>query len=697
MLTYTQRVNALQKNAVLVFRLVSTSFHQRKDLWLVLLFFLAAFLIYGRYVFTGSSTATGDFGPAVSYALNFKEAVHQGQWLPRWVVAAREMTLGAGSIDGTPVTPDSPAFQYYAFLQSALAYPLLLLKIPAIVAMQLLVVLAFAASSIALYTAGRVLGANRAVSFLSGYSYVISPWLVSNFYGRGGIAEAFGQSALPLLLLGYAFALQNKNNKAMLWVAVGVFTLALSHNVFLLYGVILCVLLALASLRWRPPVQACLFDFKIPLVLAAGVFIGLAASSWQWLPAVMTLKELSFYYIGSFSPMGKIPGNVADLSGAWGLPKQFLNGQVLSQFFFTIGWWTIPGILSVVLARPAQRGAALALFVSFSIFFFLTYWPEHSFPYLPSSFGATQFTFRLLAFLSVLGSFALCIGLPQLPRTVVLGLLIAVTLSQLPVIRFPMPKQKFPDQQYRGGYEYNNYYANSPREKNLRYWFDGWLDEENVLYLQDVKNKLVYLKIKGKTREGLNGTRLFVAPVGDPQHPVSNSVKVGKGAFEARLAIRKTAADLRLYATQYVQEGQRKLSIRPESVFLLREPPESFIPAADLKRIAAHGYQRVFVVNTTRLKAHRVPAGTLFTVELPMIYNHFVLAFQQGKPLPREIDFNHRLTVQTNNLTDPILVRYTLPLPIRLLSILGLSLFGIVLAFQFLSHKVLSTNKLKGA
>src|SRR5258708_3466581 len=115
-------------------------FYERKKLSLILLFTVISFLIYWHFVFTGTFTASGDFGPGVSYALNFKEAFNNGQWIPRWVIFPRELTIGGGSIDGTVPTADSPAFQYYAFLQSALAYPFLSIGIPAIVSVQLIVI-----------------------------------------------------------------------------------------------------------------------------------------------------------------------------------------------------------------------------------------------------------------------------------------------------------------------------------------------------------------------------------------------------------------------------------------------------------------------------------------------------------------------------------------------------------------------------
>lgn len=66
--------------------------------WAVIGLCLAAVLIYGRYLPKDHFTASGDFPPAVSYALNYRLAVADGQWLPRLVTIPRDVSFGLGSI-----------------------------------------------------------------------------------------------------------------------------------------------------------------------------------------------------------------------------------------------------------------------------------------------------------------------------------------------------------------------------------------------------------------------------------------------------------------------------------------------------------------------------------------------------------------------------------------------------------------------
>jgi hypothetical protein len=104
-------------------------------------------------------------------------------------------------------------------------------------------------------------------------------------------------------LLGFACRLHKFHARAVLSVAVGTAALALSHNIFLLHNALRCTILA-ASLSLFPAVSAGTTPLSRrltpPLVLGTGIALGLAVTAWQWLPAALTLEEISFQYIGAF-------------------------------------------------------------------------------------------------------------------------------------------------------------------------------------------------------------------------------------------------------------------------------------------------------------------------------------------------------------------------------------------------------------
>jgi hypothetical protein len=670
----------------------------RADLTLCAAVTLALFTvwIYGHYLNRDCFIASGDFPAGVSYALNYKLAVENGQWLPRWVIIAREVSLRLGSIDGTPPTADAPDFQYYGFLQSALAYPFLCKGLSAIKALQLIVILAFVLAGLALFAAGRLWGAQPLPALLGGCSYVLSPWLVSNFYGRGGIAEALGQAALTLPLLGFALVFTGRPRSGLLTVALGVFVLALSHPVFLLYGVFLCLLLALFSIRWRALWETSFRPagwrpaLREPSILVCGVLLGMAASAWQWMPALLTVKEINVLQLGLRWPDGRsaIPSANADLSGARGFPKQFVEPGTCKprEFFWTIGWWTLPSILGLCLCRRRLRQPAAAIFWTFTFFFLMTYWPAKVYPYLPASFGAIQFIFRLLAFLSVLGALALPLALPNLNRWVVLGTIVVMTYTQWQVLFFPMPEQQFPDDQYLKGYEYSAFYKESPRGFMVRL-AQGLLNKANLLHLAQPGASEVHLRVQGRTVDPRSGTRLFVAPASDPAHPVSDCIGVAAGEFDVTLSIREPRNYLRLYTTDPVPPLVNSFPVSIHQLHLIYGPVQSFVPATEVIRAEAEGYRRVFRIPAGARQNHAPRQPLVYTIELPMVYSRFAVPCQNGKRLPAEVDFNHRLSVQTTDLDHEITVKYQLPAEVWLLTLIGVIGFVFVAALG-IAHRV---------
>lgn len=660
------------------------------DGWLPAALLLAVVLIYGRYLPKDHFTASGDFPPAVSYALNYRLAVEDGQWLPRLVVIPRDVSLGLGSIDGTEPTADAPDFQYYGFLQSALAYPFLRLGLPAIKAVQMVVILAFGAAVLVLYAAGRTFGARPLVACMAAYAYIVSPWLVSNFYGRGGISEVLGQAGLTPLILALAWLSRSRCLPAVLATAASFVVLALGHNIYLLYGGVLCGLFGLGFLLCPVPAsggadRGDVVRWRAPLALAAGAVLGLALTAWQWLPALQTLGETSFQYFGAFSAEGRVPKNFTDWSGALGVPRQFVepwSGQ-RREFFFTVGWWILPGLVALVRVRREFRPASLALGLGFVVFAALMMFPDQIYPHLPGAFGATQYTFRLLSFLSLLGSFAWCLALPELNRWWVAGMVGLMTLSQWPVITFPMAPAggitPLHEEQYRRGYEYNAFYANSPNEKNLRYWYDGWMQEANQLDFSQChwhqngrwrtepatnpsRGPLpVTLRIRGRLADGLEQTALTLVTADGAARPVSAGIAVVSRDFDVTLQLLDARVPVRLAAEPTVTTGGRKLSIKPSKIQVMWGHPRSLIPAEDVATLEHHGYRRVFVAQPEALAQAVTDHTGAYTVEIPMVYSRFLRATQEGETLATTVDLNHRLNVRTIHPAAPIRVDYRLP------------------------------------
>jgi len=649
---------------------------------------MMAFGLYGLLIPSGMFNAVGDFSPAVSYALNFKLALADGQWLPRWVIVTREYTFGGGGIDGTIPTEDSPAFLYYGFLESALALPFLIAGVSALVATQAAVCASFALGAWVLYRAGREAGAGPVAGLVGAYSYLVSPWLLSNFYHRGGIAEAMAQAGLPFLLLGFVRVSANRPRSAILTIALGIGWLALSHNIFLMHGTVLCVLFVIGhaiATALEPPLllpsrtvwRCC----RGAALVGSGIALGLCLTAWQWLPAWLTLDEIMFHYNGTFMKGGI--GGFADWSGVFGVPSRFSGaaaGGGTTDFFMTIGWWVLPAILCLPFPRTI-RPLRWALLLCFAWNFLLAYYPGTVTGLLPEAFGATQFSFRLLGFLSLLGALAVCLCRPGLSPLAGLGVAALMTASQLVVLGYAMPPQRQTDEAYLRGYEYNNYYANSPHEKNLRYWHNGWMSNAAIISFGHADTGAAFLRVQGTVWPALGRTHLYLAPPDDPDRPVSNVAEV-EGSFDVTLELEHGEGDLRLVASpafdpesgltasaRFFGRTGAPYSIRPERVSLTREPRSSYVLA---ERVAAHGYHREFRCPAAPGAGRSPDAAGLYTVELPMIYNRFSVPSQNGVRVPYESDFNHRILVRVPSCADPISVTFSLPWTVPALTGLGL-------------------------
>lgn len=673
----------------------------------LILCMLFAFGLFGHLIPKGTFNATGDFPPAVSYALNFKLAVADGQWLPRWVVIPREFTFGGGSWDGTTPTADSAAFLYYAFLQSALAFPLLCLGISSVVAVQIVVCFCFGLGAWALYLSARALGANSSAALLTAYAYLASPWLLSNFYHRGGVAEALSQAALPFLVLGCVWVSIGRLRAAILVIAFGIAWLALCHNLFLMLGAGMCglfgILYSASSLcRFRTSLS---LATRPTICIGAGVAIGILLTTWQWAPAILTLHEILFAYNGNLASSHIL--TMADYSGVFGFPTVFTLPQGTTDFFMTIGWWTVPAAIALLVQR-INRCLGLSLFGCFAIFFVLAYYPQWIFDRLPpSALGAVQFSFRMLAFLSVLSVLGIAMALARCSASVALALGILMTASIYPVIHHQMTKQRMPDEAYLRGYEYNDYYANSRKERDLRYWHNGWLRPDNVITFDQEKSQSAFLRVRGIVSPKIGDkARLYIREidpnengpeVGEdlPQALVQDSAEIA-GQFDVTLKVTKPGS-YRLVTSPF----NATESIRPGAVSLIKSA-SSYVFADDVLRPGSGGYRRTFIVPPALAAAKSPDVEGFYDVELPMIYNRFSVPRQNGASVPYESDFNHRILVRLRTLSEPIVVHFELPWQIMALSLLGIiAIFAVAysgrLQVRSRNGKSLGLRRLDGA
>jgi len=644
--------------------------------------------LYGGFILR--TYAGADFPPAVSYALNFQIALDHGQLPPRMVEFPREFQLGMGTVDHTPPTPDAPVFQYYAFLPSALAYPWLSFGIKGPEALGWVILSTFAIGAICLYLTALLLGARRNLALLAAWSYLVSPWLISNIYGRGGVAEGVSHALLPLLGLGIACAWTGRHRAAIIATATGIAGLALAHNIFLLHGALFCGLVISCEgiffvvALWRKTGGKPATHLARGANLAVGLGLGLAVSSWQWMPAYMAVGDTSFAgqvantYVQDF----------ASWSGIVGFPKTYSYGGSQTPFFFTIGWWSIPSLMLAVWLTPAgRRSRAVALAGVFIAYFVLTYAPGFGYALLPSAFNATQVTFRTLAFLSFAGALALALVRLQPGWITTLALLFAMTASQLAVIYYPEPVFRYTDDQYLKGWEVNAFHA-YPRylSSTFRVRGDGGLISENIIHLASwrdetgAKSRPVGLRMIGQTMKKIEKPfQLWLGPIDqEPDDIPGNAVSVDSDRFDVTVPIPESPDDLRVFFTGSIASGAMA-AIYLERAYLTEKPAASYVYSDALMRTEATGLRRTFGILPERLRDFSPAPSNGYVVEIPMVYNRFLVARQDDGPLKSWVDFNYRLNVRVPDLARPIVVAYEIPQPIWWLSAAGLAALMLVM------------------
>jgi hypothetical protein len=659
---------------------------------------IMTFVLYCHLFIRGKYFSGGDFPPAVSIAMNFKLALADGQWLPRWIIVSREFTFGGGGLDATTPTADSPFFIYYGFLLGVLAQPFMLLRIHPVMAVHLVAFVTLGMGAFALYLAGRTLGAGRMAALVGAFSYLASPWLLSNFYHRGGMAELLSQAGLPFIVLGLTWLNVGRMRAATLMIAFAMAWFALAHNVFLMIAAWMLVLLGAAYFVFgKPRFSGSLYARTHSLlIIGVGAAIGLLATAWQWLPIWMTFNQ---FPLGASIAQGGSFEAFADFSGALGFPKPFyVKGAGPTNFFFTIGWWTIPAALSL-LVQKTDRRLGVILFVCFTVFFVLTYFTGFVASVLPKYSLALQWSFRLLAILSVVSAIAIPMVLPRMSWRLGVALIALMGVSQLPLLLHPVGKQQMAENAFLGGYEYNAFYANSPNDRvlnnALRIHNTGWLDPKNIILFGQQDNQPAFLRLRGMVNPQLKGAvRLQlrqINPAAIDAHTMpsttaaqSDSAEV-TGSFDITLSVHRKGLFRLIAEPANESETIRTVEIiKPGMVSLIQGPLSSYVFADDVQKIDGHGYWRTFRVAPAVAAQKTTGSDHQYAVELPMIYNQFSVARQRGSVVPYESDFNHRILVRVSDLTEPITVRFELPWLAYVLTCIG----GIALLALIWAHKM---------
>jgi hypothetical protein len=355
----------------------------------------------------------GDLARHVAYVQNFFEALSDGQWVPRLQLLPH-------------LYPDIPTFQFYGFLMGLLAAPFLAIGCSPLSSLVFGLVIVRWAGSLSLYAACREMRSSRIVATIAATTFLISPYVLSNVYGRVAFPEAGAHMILCILFYGL-IRLRSRNDAiAVMTIVLSVVALALAHPIFLLYGGAAAAFFVVVSMPFKQSLPA------LGLLLGA-----LLLAAFQWLPGMMMQSNFAADFTGE-SPFSAAV--YSSYSGMFGLPRSLAKtlpgvADNDTRLFLTPSIATIP-VLLFLICRIRNR-LALALLLCLVISLTLALPPFDLWAGLPKSTWALQFPYRAFSFVALFVSLGL--GLWRGHRMLPYFVGFAVAIQSMMILIQPSP------------------------------------------------------------------------------------------------------------------------------------------------------------------------------------------------------------------------------------------------------------------
>lgn len=492
-------------------------------------------------------TPNQDLARHIASVINFRDAFLDGQFLPR-------MQLLPASY------PDLPVFQFYGSMLGLLSLPFLSLNFEPILAVALAIFIVRWLGAIAIYASGRLLGANRLASLLASLSYLLTPYLISNVYGRVALPEATAHGLIAVLFYGVLRLAIRADFAAIAIVCSSIVGLSLAHPIFLIYGCIMGGLVIVTSCSARA------------IIINGLVFVGsFLIASFQWYPGFLIRYEFATEFINT-SPT--YANRFTSYSGLFGFPASLSDENILasgSTLFFTPGILTLPILIALI--STIRLRFAFSLLCGLILFLLLSYTPFDLWRFVPQIFWSVQFPYRLLAFVSLFTAIGVCVALPRLSALqflLIAALLttqsfqllfrnhfsgsVAVTKADVPstfasvdYIIVPPAAVTSPDGWLR-------YYAIEIFDSLMDFVVDQdkYLLDDNKILLARYRVKESYLRISGAV-DGTEPASLSLEVAGRfRQTPMDRSRSVGPGEFSEIFRIPSDLVVLKIVANASV-------------------------------------------------------------------------------------------------------------------------------------------------
>ena len=600
-----------------------------------------------------------DLARHVALALNFHDALLQGQFIPR---------LQSGSVT---VPPDIPVFQYYGFLSSLFAQPGLFFGFAPLDSLVMGVVIIRWLAAMAIYITCRIQNLSQQASILAVVAWLSFPYIQSNLYGRVAFSETFAQAVLTFIPLSWALASRYSKRIAALTVMLTIFLLAIAHPIFLMWGALAIAVMVIAAFIFnrRDSAEA----------LLVGLILGVCMSSFQWLPAILSHEDLAIQY-ASHNPFAA--AFVNSFSGFTGFPTSFTD--INGEYYFDVSMWIIPSVIAAIAYFIKEKKYRADIFINMFFllaFIFAVYSPVDFWQFLPKSTWATQFPYRLLSFVAIFGAIVLAYACDSYGlrdhwiKMTLVALLILLCSGRSLIAPAVFNADGFSPNKNIAT-DYASLYYLSVDSKIVNFFNDGWLQTSNFISVPAGKSdKYLYLEAKSINDEGID------------MHLINTATKDGI-VFVQNLHIPASG----IKTTIRIPAGVSSVSLVPVSFFessvlpviisslYIGSDPSFSVLSTNIDRTIISPYKRSFSFSVDK----NFPDANQYVVSLPLAYSKFQKISQGNRILMSKSTVNGLTQVVITDLKVPVISCYKLPLAVSFFTITG---FLLLIAYIWFSQQ----------
>lgn len=260
-----------------------------------------------------------------------------------------------------------PLFNYYAPLPYYFAEIIFLLTGSLTESVKFSFAFSFVGAYIFMYLLGRRLWGDVGGS-VSGVLYTVAPYHALDFYVRGSLGEMWGLMLFPVVFYAAVRLFKEANIQNALIFGISIGGLLLAHNLMAFMFFPLLVIFLLVLLRNKSTDYVSLNymaervkrKWKVVLLILFSFFVGLAISSFYWLPMIVEsslihIDASTTGYYGYTEHFKGLKKTVLDRTWGYGISLREFPGAPKEGVSYQIGWVHLVSFFAVATLSFIRR------------------------------------------------------------------------------------------------------------------------------------------------------------------------------------------------------------------------------------------------------------------------------------------------------------------------------------------------------